>query len=123
MLLKNTLLCFMFVGLAFGENVNTLIKYKENEKITKVDDGDLFTSVVTYEDHYGHRVYVYNKNDILLSEGESVGEYHKFGIWKEYHPVKGYLLEKGEYSFGFRIGIWETYKKNGKLKKLIDYSK
>jgi antitoxin component YwqK of YwqJK toxin-antitoxin module len=103
---------------------NEIEYYKDDKPVgIWIDDRSGLKRIYAWKDTAIAYVYVYNKNDILLSEGESVGEYHKFGIWKEYHPVKGYLLEKGEYSFGFRIGIWETYKKNGKLKKVIDYNK
>ncbi len=84
--------------------------YHGTKKIVWLD------STITY-------IYIYNDDNILIEEGEMVDAEMKFGIWKEYQSENGFLSAKGQYFYNEKIGVWEIYKKNGKLKKVIDYSK
>ncbi len=65
----------------------------------------------------------YNKNNMLIEEGEIIGPKIKFGLWKEYDCEEGYLKSEGQYSFSRKVGKWKVYKKNGKVKKIIDCDK
>lgn len=62
----------------------------------------------------------YNIENVLVEDGEIVFPDIKFGLWKEYDCKLGYLKYEGQYSFSHKVGLWKVYKKNGKLKKIID---
>jgi hypothetical protein len=67
--------------------------------------------------------YVYTKTDQLKAEGEIIYPDLKFGLWKEYDSAEGYLKAEGQYYLSRKVGGWKIYKKNGKVKKIIDYDK
>jgi antitoxin component YwqK of YwqJK toxin-antitoxin module len=73
-------------------------------------------------------IYRYNKfcNQKLVEEGDMVwvsNNLEKFGQWKEYDCHKGKLKAEGSYFLDRKIGKWNIYKKNGKVKDVIDYDK
>lgn len=67
--------------------------------------------------------YVYNKKDQIQEEGEIIYPDLKFGLWKEYDNDKGYLKTEGQYFLNEKVGKWKIFKKNGKVKSIIDYDK
>lgn len=63
----------------------------------------------------------YDLHGGLIKEGYMLNEAIRTGQWKEYDFDKGYLKFKGEYYNGEKEGIWQEYRRNGKLKKEIRY--
>jgi antitoxin component YwqK of YwqJK toxin-antitoxin module len=70
-------------------------------------------------------------DNVLIEEGDVIIEddIHKnnnsfrFGLWREYDCRKGYLRAEGEYYLNQKVGKWKTFKKNGKLLKMINCDK
>jgi hypothetical protein len=95
------------------ENTHRFYGYcgtKIKEKYNWVD-----TSLAMYK--------AYNYENKLVEEGEIVFPDIKFGLWKEYDCQQGYLKSEGQYSFSHKVGLWKVFKKNGKIKKIIDCDK
>lgn len=67
--------------------------------------------------------YEYDNNDRLKAEGEIIEPDTKFGLWKEYNSPEGYLKAEGQYYLDRKVGKWKIYKKNGKVRKIINYDK
>jgi len=67
--------------------------------------------------------YIYNKKNQRVAEGDIIYPEFMFGLWKEYDKSEGYLKAEGQYYFSTKVGSWKIFKKNGKVKEVIDYNK
>jgi len=101
------------------------IKYYKNDKPTGTweyysYDGKLLTERIVWQDSINSYCQSWGYNGKLIEEGSMINE-TKNGEWKEYDYNKGYLKYKGYYNCGRKEGIWQEFKKNGKMIKKIEY--
>ena len=67
------------------------------------------------------KYFEYNYDEKLLYEGFKINQEIKHGEWKEYDSTTGYLKYIGNYILDKKEGIWQEFKKNGKLKNEVLY--
>jgi len=101
------------------------IKYYKDDKPIGIweyysEDGKKLLEMIIWQDTLNAYCKRFNYQRKLIAEGHLIN-HTKNGEWKEYHSTKGYLLYKGNYDCGKRNGIWQVYKRNGKLKETIEY--
>lgn len=83
-------------------------------------DGERLTERIVWQDSINSYCQRWGYNDKLIEEGSMTNEI-KNGEWKEYDYKKGYLKFKGQFNCGEKDGIWQEYKRNGKMIKKIEY--
>jgi antitoxin component YwqK of YwqJK toxin-antitoxin module len=96
------------------------MKYNKLNIFVKSTCDSLFSEVAV-----GKYCKFYNNDSVVVIEGTWFPEFY-IGPYKEYYD-SGKIKMKGEYSvkegeYGEKKGNWIYYKKNGKIKKTINYS-
>ncbi len=101
------------------------IKYYENDspigtwEYYSYDEERLIERIV-WQDSINSYYQRWGYNNKLIEEGSMINEI-KNGEWKEYDYNRGYLKFKGQFKCGKKEGIWQEFKKNGKMIKEIKY--
>jgi antitoxin component YwqK of YwqJK toxin-antitoxin module len=96
-----------------NDNPTGIWEYYSYDGIRLIERLVWHDSVNSYSQTWG-----YNGN--LIAEGSMINEIRN-GEWKEFDHKKGYLKFKGQYSCGKKEGIWQKFKRNGKMIKEIEY--
>jgi len=101
------------------------IKFYKNDKPIGIWEyydygGSKLVEKIIWKDTINAYSIKWGYNGKLIEEGKMINQI-KNGEWKEYDNKKGYLKYKGRYDCGVKTGIWEEFKRNGKIIKKIEY--
>lgn len=104
-------------------NPNYIDYYKDDNPIGTSEyygfTGEQLSERIVWQDSLNAYYQRYN-NGKLMEEGYMINEM-KNSEWKEYDQKKGYLKFKGHYNCGKKEGLWQEFKRNGKMIKEIEY--
>ncbi|GAB4258667.1 MAG: hypothetical protein Kow0079_15910 [Vicingaceae bacterium] len=100
------------------------IKYYKDDKPTGIWEyfdsyGEWLVEKIIWQDSINSycKKYFFGK---IIEEGYMINEIQN-GEWRVYDYKKGYLKYKGSYNCGVKEGVWQEFKKNGKLLKEVEY--
>ncbi len=82
--------------------------------------GEYLIERFVWQDSINSNYQMWTDGGNLIEEGKMIDE-TKNGEWKIYDSRKGYLKFNGLYKCGKREGIWQEFKKNGKIISEVEY--
>jgi antitoxin component YwqK of YwqJK toxin-antitoxin module len=118
-----------FPNYYFSQNCDSYtpyrIEYYENDMPTGTwvyydIIGENIVEEIVWEDSINSYSKRWDSDGKLIEEGSMTNKI-KNGEWKIYNNKKGFLQYKGQYSNGKKDGVWQEFKRNGKLIRASEY--